>query len=381
MDAPPAIQLSLRDVISIIAVFQLLFFAAFLVLKRGGRLCNRILALFLFAQAIVIAESISFSQIAYVYAEIPQILFIGLPFTFLWGPTLYLYTVSLAFSDFRLTRRSAAHFLPFVLMLVYLTGAYHIHSAADQRQLLGPWMVFPRSWWLAQIAARHVQILVYLIWAQRRLRQYRAQLNETFSSTEETNLSWLSSLLYAYTGAWLVALSTNIAAHTKAVSQSSIETAVLLVFLTFLAFFNFIIYKALSSPDLFLGVEARPKYGGSALAPEERDQCLTRLDDHMASEKPYLRPDLKLSDLARELSVPPWQLSQAINQGRGQSFFDFINHHRIEAASDLLKTDAERTVLEILYQVGYNSKSAFNKAFKKQTGLTPTQFRRTQGPI
>ncbi len=80
------------------------------------------------------------------------------------------------------------------------------------------------------------------------------------------------------------------------------------------------------------------------------------------------------------LKVQPRQLSQVINSTFRKNFFDFINQYRIEEARQLFSDPAQasKTILEILYQVGYNSKSAFNTAFKKQTGQTPTQYRKSQ---
>src|SRR6266498_1011760 len=98
----------------------------------------------------------------------------------------------------------------------------------------------------------------------------------------------------------------------------------------------------------------------------------------MRKEKSYLQSELSLNQLAAELSVKPKILSQIINEKLGQNFFDFINTYRIEEAKRLLveHEDPKITVLEILYEVGFNSKSSFNTVFKKNTGLTPSDFKK-----
>jgi AraC-like DNA-binding protein len=100
----------------------------------------------------------------------------------------------------------------------------------------------------------------------------------------------------------------------------------------------------------------------------------------MQNDKPYLEPELTLEQLASKLSLKPRVLSQAINEILGQNFYDFINRYRIEEASRLLTnpSDEKITILEVLYEVGFNSKSSFNTLFKKYTGLTPTEFRKKQ---
>ena len=98
----------------------------------------------------------------------------------------------------------------------------------------------------------------------------------------------------------------------------------------------------------------------------------------MAQARPYLDPDLTIQLLAGQLQWPGRELSLLINQHLDQHFFDFVNEYRIQEAMQLLGDPAqrERTVLDILYAVGFNSKSSFNTSFRKLTGQTPTQFRR-----
>jgi AraC-like DNA-binding protein len=112
----------------------------------------------------------------------------------------------------------------------------------------------------------------------------------------------------------------------------------------------------------------------------EKEHIVERLLTCMQSDKPYLEPELSLAQLAAQLSLKPRVLSEALNDVRRQNFFDFINRYRIEEAARLLTSpkDEKLTVLEVLYQVGFNSKSSFNTLFKKYMGITPTEFRRKQ---
>jgi AraC-like DNA-binding protein len=100
----------------------------------------------------------------------------------------------------------------------------------------------------------------------------------------------------------------------------------------------------------------------------------------MQDEKPFLEPELTLQQLAARLSLKPKMLSLVINEKLGRNFFDFINHYRIEEAKRMLTNpeDKKITILEVLYEVGFNSKSSFNTLFKKYTGLTPSAFKQQQ---
>ena len=97
----------------------------------------------------------------------------------------------------------------------------------------------------------------------------------------------------------------------------------------------------------------------------------------MQKEKPHLNQTLTLNNLAASLNVQPKILSQIINQNLNKNFYDFINDYRVNEAKTILSDNskAEMTVLEILYECGFNSKSVFNTAFKRYTGLTPSEFR------
>jgi AraC-like DNA-binding protein len=98
----------------------------------------------------------------------------------------------------------------------------------------------------------------------------------------------------------------------------------------------------------------------------------------MQNHEPYLNPELTIQHLAGQLKMNPRELSLLINQQLNQNFYDFIAKYRVEKAKELLILDGDKklTILEILYQVGFNSKSSFNTSFKKFTGLTPTDFRK-----
>ncbi|SRR6266496_803464 len=110
----------------------------------------------------------------------------------------------------------------------------------------------------------------------------------------------------------------------------------------------------------------------------EKEKILLTVLNYMQNNKPYLEPELTLDQLASQLSLKSRVLSQVINEILGQNFYDFINRHRIEEASRLLTNpkDEKITILEVLYEVGFNSKSSFNTLFKKYTGVTPTEFRK-----
>jgi len=138
--------------------------------------------------------------------------------------------------------------------------------------------------------------------------------------------------------------------------------------------------KAVHSPELFKGIEVDLETSQEIQGKKKVEAVnhqIVFLKNYMTAKKPYLNPSLTIRKLAEKIKMNPRDLSVLINQHLNQHFFDFVNEYRIEEAKKILKNPEKKefTVLEILYEVGFNSKSSFNTAFKKHTGFTPTQFR------
>lgn len=121
------------------------------------------------------------------------------------------------------------------------------------------------------------------------------------------------------------------------------------------------------------------KYAKSGLDAERMQQYIQRLKSLMDNEKLYLEPDLTLPALAERVDCSVNHLSQVVNSGFNMSFFDFLNSYRVQEAKLILSGDDDqpKSILDVSFAVGFNSNSAFYAAFKKATGVTPAQFRRS----
>jgi AraC-like DNA-binding protein len=159
------------------------------------------------------------------------------------------------------------------------------------------------------------------------------------------------------------------------IGLSSIAISLLINFI----FAVLIFYKGLTHPELFNSFikEERPKYENSKLTKEDAAVYLKKLQNFMQDEKPYLIPNININGLSEKADIPMRFLSQIINDSLNKNFFDFINSYRIEESKNYLSDPKFKklNVLEILYEVGFNSKSTFNKVFKDYTGQTPTEYR------
>jgi len=143
--------------------------------------------------------------------------------------------------------------------------------------------------------------------------------------------------------------------------------------------FSFMLYLVISillyrkkTDDLFQFVPEKAKE--KKFDDELATALLEKLEKLMSANEIYKDPELKLSGLAAKVGIPPYHLSALLNDHLELNFTSFINGYRIEEACRMLKTDHRLTLESIGYEVGFNSKSTFFAAFKKQVGMTPLAY-------
>ena len=119
------------------------------------------------------------------------------------------------------------------------------------------------------------------------------------------------------------------------------------------------------------------KYKKSSLVKEDKVIILEAISNQMKMEKYFLKSTASLSGLAKSINETPHHVSQVINEKLELSFFELLASYRIKEAKEILNTELGKklTIEEVAERVGYNSKSAFNTAFKKITSETPSSFR------
>lgn len=160
-------------------------------------------------------------------------------------------------------------------------------------------------------------------------------------------------------------------------------------------FFNSLLFKILLLIIILLVVFSVIFLYKKKSLPRAKDQKKAALNPHFAREyakkliylletkKVYRDESLSVQSLAKELSIPTYQLSRIINENMNKTFSELINHYRIEEARKLLiaSKESDQKILDIAYDVGFNTKTSFNKVFKKYTKMTPSEFikRQTKG--
>jgi len=127
--------------------------------------------------------------------------------------------------------------------------------------------------------------------------------------------------------------------------------------------------------------EISDKYEKSALSKEHALDILKLVDNVMHKHHHFLDNSLNIEKLAKEINAPSQYLSQAINQYRQINFYELIASYRIEYAKEILLNQPEKNILTVAMDAGFNAKSTFNKTFKKITGLTPSEYKKSNALV
>jgi AraC-like DNA-binding protein len=342
---------------------------ALLTQKAGRQTANRLMAALTLTISIAVSGAVLLTS-NYVFA-FPHLSRLHQPFVFLAAPLLFLYIRELAARERKFKRKDFLHFIPFVACLIYLLP-YFLQTRTQKIQVLlseflqesfGPWYYIRSAMLIAQV-------LVYLILIVLIIIQYSRRAKERDSARDRAVLFEVRFFVVATAVLW-VAVVFRYAIPTTPNLLVPLGASLLIYAMG---------YLKLRRPDSATGgKDEQParKYEKSTLTPERSERYLDKLVNFMEKEKPFTDGDLTIQKLAEKLSIPANHLSQTINERLGQTFSDFVNSYRVEAAKRKLLDPAFRhlSVLGIAEEVGFNSKSSFNSVFKKHTNMTPSEFR------
>ena len=214
----------------------------------------------------------------------------------------------------------------------------------------------------------------YLVAILRSLTAYRARIRQLYSDVEERDLRWVNAVMALIVVIW-AAGAFSLANENFADGSLCIEELLLALIACGLLFLNIFAPFTPANGDLTIGEEEPdPKYARSALTAEHAAKLAVRIEKAMQKDMLYLDPNLSLQKLSQHVGALPNHVSQTLNQEIGACFFDYVARWRIEASKPLI-TAADASVLTVALDVGFNSRSAFYKAFKRETGMTPKGYR------
>ena len=368
--------------IFLLASVQGFLLAILLFARKQNHAANTVLCV------LVGALSVDLLQVTYyvnsLYYEYPHLMGITFVFPFLYGPLFYLYVLQLTTGKRRLEQRDFLHFLPALVILVYVSWVYFLTGAEKIEFIHRLNTDRPLDFGIID-NLKPLHGLLYTILTIRLIARHNRRIRDVFSNIDRINLLWLRSLTIGVAIIWSIVVIGAVASDVPHLQPSGSNFA---VYFCISLLIYAIGYMGLNQPEVFrqaIGdaklepVEAapqEPRYAKSGLRGSSADEILTRLRELMERDKPHLNGDLTLARLAESIFVSPHNLSEAMNTRLKQSFYDFVNSYRVNEVKQRLQVgDAARyNILSIAYDSGFTSKTSFNTIFKKHSGMTPSQF-------
>lgn len=364
-------------------ILSLLFFAAatqgfllagVLATHKRNIQANHILALWVTLLSLDLLGQIYYAES--IYKQLPH--FIGLT-NFLplsYGGFLYLYVRSFI-NNQPIRWRDGLHFIGFFVgMLLVLPDLLQNAEAklalvdliiTEQGQ---PWQYTFIDWFMPVYAS------IYAIASILLLKRHQAE-------DGAQHLKWLQTLLLINVIIWLVVWMCTLIPQYLPVSNNQLVYFLVSLFIYMLG------YTSLRQPDIFAipqeaiakeaspTKDAGPKYGDNRLPDDLREQILSVLEQYMREQMPWRSSNLTLAQLAESTGLASHHISQVLNDHHGQSFNDYLNQYRVNALCHMLSEPHNQNLLDLALSCGFSSKSSFNAIFKKQTGKTPSEYRKT----
>ena len=382
--------------------FLLFFFLqglifAFLLLKKGiehENQASKWLSLFIFLCCLYIAPWMLGHLNWYAMDGYREFLFF-VPFQqfFLIGPVILIYTKSLLDPSFRLSRKDWLHFVPAFLYLLYslvifivdqlILDEYYFYADGRDKDL-APWY---------QISGL-ASIIIYTSLSIRHYNHYRRLIFQKLSYADTVSFNWVKKYLLAL----LIIVSLRILFLVLYPEWGDFGKkwwyyfffACLYYYIALAGYTNTVESIVPSRTSVFRTNMDIPSNSAIEIVHESPptnnnlnlDEWKSKVRILMEEEQLYKNPTLTLTDVASALDTTSKQISVTINQGFEMNFNDFINHYRVEAVKERFgkKEHETHTILSIALSCGFNSKTTFNRVFKRNTSLTPIQYLSQLGP-
>ena len=355
------------NIVLLLAAIQAFFLCSLLFAKAEKSFADKVLMAWLVGIGThTLIYFLYFQQLL----SIPLLLNLNSGFPFLQGPFLLAYVAALVGMRQRFYGLDYLHLLPFAGFLLYIaasqgSGILAI-SAGDVSLNIS---IFSVSSLFAILLL--LSVPVYIACSLVVMRRARRALPDASASGR---FLWIWALIVGLGVVWL-AVMTSALLSGRGLAQPHVIFWALTIVVYVLGYLGLTRASMFTPPEFeTLKSELQPKYRKSGLKADAARALYDELVEHVDSSKAYLEPDISLASLAGDLGYSSNHVSQVINEFDQCNFRDFINARRVAEACRRLEAAGDTQLLELAMDVGFNSKSSFNRAFRKFAGVTPSEY-------
>lgn len=374
--------------LNIFSAVNLSVLSIFLFFRRSNSITNRIFALIIFCPALNFINNI-FIWEGWIYS-FPHTLFFSFATAQLYAPLVYIYVNLFIGKKTKIFNPLFAFTLFIILLDFYFWWEFSQFPLKQKIIYLTGLTTYNYPWQMNTINGLFV-IAEFIYFTASLINVFRFSkiVKEFYSEEDEIKLRYIKKFIIL-----IFSLNSFLIVVYAILPTPSVEYIFLPLFLNII--YLYILYNAFKHSALFSYNEfqhfarkiepvalveknihnpGKISKSNYHLKQELGDQLYSKVLKHLIEKKPYLDPNYHIEDLAQELKIRKHHLSFVINSRFQKSFFELVNTYRIEEAKEKLKNDSGcHSVDAIGYDVGFNTKSAFYRAFKKHTNLTPAQF-------
>jgi len=338
---------------------------------------NRILGVLVFSWSITVFVFILYSTDFFI--ENIHLYAVFDVFTLMFFPLMYLYLKNYLYRVIKKPKRQLIHFLPSMLYLVAFMPFFIQTSEAKLKMMEEG---FPQ-WYLILQTIFNIIIIIqgvfYTIFCLRIIHRFHYFRKRRLSKFQLSTLVWLRTFVFINIILWVFGTTGAI----LEIMGIKIFIDLFKVFYTGLTIFTIVLgVFTIRRPDLFTESEdiinliRINKTSGSNTISDQNNQDFEVLSEYIKKEKPYLKTDLKMQDLVESTGITYKRISEVFNKNFNKSFYEVMNEYRLEEAKGLIESGFHRnhTLNYLAEKAGFNSKTTFNRIFKKYTDETPSEY-------
>lgn len=350
-----------------LAAINALFFAGYIWFRRDRNIyAGILLSLFMLITAYRISQMLLHDlQDDFAIGINLRTIFFFIPTFPLIGPFLYLYVKSVSIKNFQFRLKHLLHLVPFLLVsIIDLINRDNFPLSPDNPNHYLTYSI--------EISVILIQFLVYIIISYSYVRNLiKKNIAENFPK-ENANPYWIRNIVMIISIIWLIYALYCIQTYARVYFPTRVIEAFYYSIFSYWILYNELLSRKITSVNNFT-----TRYKSSGLTMEDANRYKSMILDYISKNELYKDHDITLGKFSKNLSLTPHVVSQVINDQLSCNFNDFINSYRVEEAKKMLMDSGMKnfTVASIAYDCGFNTLSAFNTAFKKFTGITPSQFR------
>jgi len=374
------------QVILYVGAIQGILLSLFLFSVKSNRISNRLLGLLTLLWGIfLLAYGLQFAGM---YSKYPHFIKVFYQFLFVFFSLLYLQIKYLVSDYKKFQKRDFIHFLPLIISIL-LYSNFFIQSAEVKLQINANKSEYYRILQILGDEFIAFQGIIYSITALLLLNRYRKKIQDYESTVEKKLIAVQNIGISLNLFSWIIGTVGIQFYYFHVKPEVDLFTISYLVMVVVIYVISF---AAIKSPEIFklnrhkikiidladkiLKNENTAKSENLLSQESELVELDKRLQELMNKEKPYLNPELTLSELANLLNTSRTQLSNVINQLHEINFYKFINQYRVEEVKKIMLAPENENLklISIAYDAGFNSKASFNRIFKQMTGMTPSEY-------